>query len=91
MLHAAEIWAMTAATFNHLRRNDHAMIRFICNVKAKEEISSDSLLSKLGNQDLDLVLPTSGMRWFGHLERSTGWIAKVRNVFYRFPLSNIIL
>ena len=45
MLHAAETWAMTAATLNRLRRNDRAMIRWICNVKAKEEVSSDSLLS----------------------------------------------
>ena len=34
MLHAAETLAMTAATLNRLRRNDHAMIRWICNVKA---------------------------------------------------------
>ena len=30
----------------------------------------------IGNQDLDVVL--SRMRWFGHVERSTGWIAEVR-------------
>ena len=24
-----------------------------------------------------MVLSTSRMRWFGHVERSTGWIAKV--------------
>ena len=80
MLHAAETWAMTAATLNRLRRNDRAMIRWICNVKAKDEVSSDSLLSKLGIQDLDMVLRTSRMRWFGHVERSTGWIAKVRKL-----------
>ena len=48
MLHAAETWAMTVATLNRLRHNDRAMIRWICNVKAKDEVSSDSLLSKLG-------------------------------------------
>ena len=74
MLHAA----MTVATMNRLRRNDRAMIRSICNVKAKDEVSSASLLSKLSIQDLDVVLGTSRMRWFGHVERSTGWIAKVR-------------
>ena len=72
MLHAAETWAMTAATLSRLRQNDRAMICWICNVKAKDEVSSDSLLSKLGNQDLDMVLRTSRMRWFGHVERSTG-------------------
>ena len=80
MLHAAETWAMTVATLNRLWRNDRAMIRWTCNVKAKDEVSSDSLLSKLGITDLDVVLGTSRMRWFGHVERSTNWIAKVRNL-----------
>ena len=76
MLHAAETWAMKVDTLNRLRRNDRAMIRWICNVRAKNEVSSDSLLTKLGIQDLDEVLHTSRMRWFGHVERSTGWIAE---------------
>ena len=59
------------------------MIRWICNVKAKDEVSSDSILTKLGIQDLDVVLRTGRMRWFGHVECSTGWISEVRklNVF----------
>ena len=77
MLHAAETWAMKADTLNRFRRNDCAMIRWICNVKAKDEVSSDSLLTKLGIQDLDVVLRIGRMRWFGHVERSTGWISEV--------------
>ena len=46
--YAAETWAMKADTLNRLRHNDRAMIRWICNVKAKDEVSSDSLLTKLG-------------------------------------------
>ena len=46
----------------------------------EHNISSDSLLSKLGIQNLDVVLSTSRMRWFGHVERSTGWIATVRKL-----------
>ena len=56
------------------------MIRWICNVRAKDEVSSESLLTKLGIQDLDVVLRTSRMRWFGHVEHSTGWIAEVRKL-----------
>ena len=80
MLHAAETWAMKADTLNPLRRNYCAMIRWICNVKAKDEVSSDSLLTKLGIQDLDVVPCTSRMRWFGHVEGSTGWISEVRKL-----------
>ena len=80
MLHAAETWAMKVDTLNRLRHNDRAMIRWICNVRAKDEVSSDSLLTKLGIQDLDVVLRTSRMRWFGHVERSTGWMAEARKL-----------
>ena len=80
MLHAAETWAMKMDILNRLRHNDRAMIRWICNVRAKDEVSSDSLLTGLGIQDLDVVLRTSRMRWFGHVERSTGWIAEVRKL-----------
>ena len=76
MLHAAETWAMKVDTLKRLRRNDRAMIHWICNVRSKDEVSSDSLLTKLGIQDIDVVLRTSRMRWFGHVERSTGWIAE---------------
>ena len=71
---------MMVDTLNRLRRNDRAMIHWICNVRAKDEVSSDSLLTKLGIQDLDVVLRTSRMRWFGHVERSAGWIAEVRKL-----------
>ena len=42
MLHAAETWAMKVDTPNHLQHYDCAMIRWIGNVKAKDEVSSDS-------------------------------------------------
>ena len=81
MLHAAENWAMKVAdTLNCPRRNDRSMIRWICNVTAKDEVSSDSLLKKLGIQHLDVVLRTIWMKWFGHVKRSTGWIAEVRKL-----------
>ena len=68
------------ATLNRLRRNDRAMIRWICNIKANDEVSLDSLLSKLGLQDIDVVLRSSRMRWYGHVERSKGWNAQVRKL-----------
>ena len=48
--------------------------------KANDEVSSDSLLSKLGLKDIDVVLRSSRMRWYGHVERSQGWIAQVRKL-----------
>ena len=42
-----------------------------------KKIGSDQ---DFGIQDLDVVLCTGGMRWFGHVERSTGWISEVRKL-----------
>ena len=71
---------MKVDTLNRLRRNALAMIRWICNVTTKDEVSSDSFLSKLGIQDLDVVLRTSRIRCFGHVEHCTCWIAEVRKL-----------
>ena len=80
MLHAAETWAMRADALSRLRRDDRAVIRWICNVKAKDEVSSDSLLTGLGIQDLDVVLRAGGVGWFGRVGRSAGWISEVRGL-----------
>ena len=62
---------MTAATLNRLLRNDRSMVLWICNVKARDKVSSDSLLLKRGIQNLDAVPHTSRLRWLGCIERST--------------------
>ena len=80
VLHAAGTWAMGADALGRLRRNDRAMVRWICNVKAKDEVSSGSLLTKLGVRGLGVVLRAGGVRWFGDVERSTGWISEVRGL-----------
>ena len=56
------------------------MMRWICNFKANDEVSSDSLLSKLGLQDINVVLRSSKMRWYGHVERIIGFISQVRKL-----------
>ena len=80
LLYASETWAMSAACLNRLRRNDRAMIRWMCGVSTEDEISSSALLERMKLDDLEDVLRTRRMRWFGHVERSEGWISKVLNV-----------
>ena len=80
MLYASETWAVTADTLKRLQRNDHAMVRWICNVKAIDDVRSNTLLAQLGIQDLEVVLRTNRLRWLGHVERSTGWIAQIREL-----------
>ena len=74
-------------TLNRLRRYDRAMISWICNIQAKDDVSSDSLLTILETQDLDIVLRPSRIRWFGHVERSTCWVAEFRMWLYRKDLA----
>ena len=75
MLHAAETWPITVSTLNRLRRNNLAMIRWMCNIKTNDNVCSHPLLSKLDIGDVEVVFCTSRMRWFGHVESSVGWIS----------------
>ena len=71
MLYASETWPQTKT---NLQRNDRAMIRQICSIKSQDvaTVRSRELLAKL--EDLDLILRERRLRWFGHVERSSGAI-----------------
>ena len=74
MLHASETWPLTKTNLQCLQRNDRAMIRQICNIKPEDmaTVRSSELLAKL--EDLDLILRERRLRWFGHVECSSGAI-----------------
>ena len=69
MLHASETWPLTKT---NLQRNDRAMIRQICSIEQEDAatVRSRELLAKL--EDLNLILREIRLRWFGHVERSSG-------------------
>ena len=71
MLHASETWPLTKP---NLQRNDRAMIRQICSVKAQDIVTTrfNELLARLGIEDLDLILKERRLHWYGHVERSNG-------------------
>ena len=76
MLHASETWPLTKPNLQRLQRNDRAMIRQICNVRPQDIVTtrSNDLLVRLGIEDLGLILKERGLRWYGHVERSSGAI-----------------
>ena len=78
MLHAAETWPVTVSILNRLRRNDLAMIRWMCNIKTNDNVCSHSLLSKLGIRDVEVALCTSRMRWFFLDVQSVAWVGSLR-------------
>ena len=72
--HASETWPLTKTNLQCLQRNDRAMIRQVCSIKPADvaTVRSSKLLAKL--EDLDLILRERRLRWFGHVELSSGAI-----------------
>ena len=71
MLHASENWPLTK---RNLKGNDRAMIRQICSIKPDNvaTVRSRELLAKLELETIVLILRERKLRWFGHVERSSG-------------------
>ena len=69
-----ETWPLTKMNMQSLQRNDRAMIRQICSIKPEDVsmVSSSKLLAKLEFEDLYLILRERRLRWFEHVERSSG-------------------
>ena len=77
MLHATETWPMSSRSEarHKLCRNDRAMIQWICGVKPSDDPDMEELLKKLGLEDLATLIRRRRLRWFGHVERSSGEIS----------------
>ena len=70
LLYASECWAPNVNDLLKLQRNDRAMIQWTCNMRLKDHISSDSLLRKLGINNIQTLLRYNRLRWFGHVVRN---------------------
>ena len=53
------------------------MIRWICNVKLEDHVASDALLKKLDINSVSVIMHRNRLRWYGHVERSNGWIHQI--------------
>ena len=76
MLHTSETVdkaLTTETTVNPLRPNDRndPLNMYI---KARDEVSSNSVLKMFGILEMDVVLRANRLRWFNHIERSPGCI-----------------
>ena len=78
MLYSFETWSLTTPSLNRLKRNDLAMIRWICKARVEDRISAEKLHAKLGIQNIESALRCHRLRWFGHVVRSSGWLSKVK-------------
>ena len=82
MHHASETWPLTKPNLQRLQRNDRAVIRQICNVRPQDIVTTrfNELLLRLGIEDLDLILMARRLRWYGHVERSSGAVKTVFDI-----------
>ena len=80
LLHVSETWSLTKAILQNLQRNDRVLIRQICTIKPEVKASAGSSepLIKLELDCLDLILRERerGLRWFGHVECSSGAVIR---------------
>ena len=65
--------ALTKNDIDKIRETDQAMIRWICQVKLKDRLRSDILLDRLRIPDITEVCRRNRLRWYGHVQRNTGW------------------
>ena len=78
MLYSSETWSLTTPSLNRLKRNDLAMVRWICKARVEDRISAEKLHAKLGIRNVETALRCHRLSCFGHVVRSSGWLSKVR-------------
>ena len=70
LLHASECWALRREDIQRLLRNERAMLRWMCKVKAEDDVSLHDMYSCLSLQPLESGLRIDCLRCYGHVERS---------------------
>ena len=80
LLHGSETWAPTAPDLQRLCRNDTAMIRWICGVKAHDKAPMETLYTKLAIQEVNVALRTKRLRWYAHVARASSWTNSITSI-----------
>ena len=73
----SNVWAPNASDLQRLRRNDRAMIRWICGAKLADKIPTAVLHQKLDLDEITAVFRTRRLRWYGHVQRATSFINSI--------------
>jgi len=69
MLHGSETWPVKKVNEVALQQAEMRMVRWMCNVKVKDIVSSKELRERLGIDDIVLILEQNRLRWYGHVLR----------------------
>jgi len=78
MLHGSDTWPVRKENEVALQRAEMTMVRWMCNVKVKDRVSSKEFREILGIDDIILILQQIRSRWYGHVLRKedTGCVKK---------------
>ena len=76
MLYGSETWTPNASDLR-LRRNDRAMIRWICGAKLEDDISSAVLLRGLDVGGIAAVLRARRLGWCGRVRRAASCVNSI--------------
>ena len=89
MQQGSETWPVRKENEVALPRAEMRMVRlrWMCNVKIKDRVSSKELRERLGIDDRILILQQNTLRWYGHELRKedTDWVKKCMKWKWRAP------
>ena len=72
-----KLGAPNVSELQHLRRNDRAMIKGICDTKLTDNLSTDLLLKKHSIYSFEECL---SLQWYGHVKRASCCINQISDL-----------
>ena len=63
----------------------------MCGIRPEERVGSAAVCEKLGMSVLGNVIAKRRLRWFGHVERSSGWINQCHKLVVKGPARRIVI
>ena len=76
MLHGSECWAPKMEDIRRLKRHERLMLRWLCGLKPDDQKGLDSIYKELKIPSLEVSLQMRRLSWYGHVQRSEGWIQR---------------
>ena len=76
MFHGSECWAPKMEDIRRMKRNERSMLRWLCCLKPENNKGLDSIYEELEIPSLEVSLQARRLSWYGHVQRSDGWIKR---------------
>ena len=88
VLYGKETWPLSTEDLSRIKRCEHAMIRWLCNVKIEQKYSTVVLRRRIHVHYIDDILRWNRLRLSGRLYRQeTSWTKKIMNFNVDGPTS----